>query len=203
MSDDLINEHVRFSYTNATLMDPFLSDVSKVTLNKNYLPLAPKDQSQLNSLATIVTKPPSYLTAIIEVYFGGSRSYSFEILFPQSASESLSAAYVKESPVGSEYPIVAFSNTNAQQISLDFVVLSDYLPTGYTFGSYLNALRKMVKPKIKSDSYIEGPEVYVSVANLKFSGVCDSVSINYDNLYKDNSYQKADVSCQFTVTNMD
>lgn len=200
MYDELLNEHVKFSYVNATGMDPFLADVSQVTLNKNYLPIASKDQLLLNNIATTITAPPEYLTATIEVYFGGSKSYSFPILFPSSASESLSAVFVKESPVGSEYPIVAFSNTGEQQISLDFVALSDYLPSGYTFDSYLEAIRKIVKPKIKSDNYVEGPEVYVSLANLKFSGVCNSINISYDNLYGNETYQKADVSCQFTVT---
>ena len=202
MNDKLINEHVNFSYTNSTLVDPFLSDVSIVTLNKNYLPIASRNSISLKnrSESTIIKVPANYITAKIDVYYAGSLYKSIPLLFPESASESLSANFVKENPVGSSVPIVAFANSGNSQISINFVALADYLPIGYeSFEDYLNAIRSMTKPQL-SGNYVKGPEVFVSLANISFYGVCDSVSIEYKNMYKNNSYSMANISCQFTRT---
>lgn len=199
---NLINEHVNFSYKNATLVDPFLEDVSIVTLNKNYLPLSTKNAMDLRnkSSATVIKETPGYLTAKIEVYYAGVLTYSIPLLFPENASESLGANFVKENPVGSSKPIVAFSNTSTPQISLSFIALSDYLPTGYnSFQDYLETIKQMTKPKT-SGNYVKAPEVYVEVANLKFYGVCDSINIEYNQTYGDNTYIMANISCQFTKT---
>lgn len=199
---NLINEHVNFSYTNGTLLDPFLENINLVTLNKNYLPLSTQNAKDLRArtTATVIKETPGYLTAKIEVYYAGVLTYSIPLLFPDSASESLGANFIKENPVGSSKPIVAFSNTTTPQVNLSFIALSDYLPTGYnSFQDYLETIKQMVKPKT-SGSYVKSPEVYVEVANLKFYGVCDSISIDYDQTYGDNTYIKANISCQFTKT---
>lgn len=201
MANRLLNEHVNFSYRNGTLVDPFLSDVSKVTLNKNHLPINTLQKNSAITGTTTITAPANYITAKIDVYYAGAFSYTIPLLFPESMSESLGANFVKENTVGSTYPIIAFSNSTSQQINLTFAIVADYLPAEYkTLESYIEAIRKMVKPKTESNSYVKGPEVYVSLGNVVFHGVCDSVSVDYQNIYRNNSFVKAEVQCQFTVS---
>ena len=197
---NLINEHVDFSYKNATRVDPFLTDISKVTLNKNQLPLA--SDTQTNRLAQSGTfsgkVPPGYISAKIELYYSGVLSKTIPILFPESASESLGANYLKENPIGSSNPIMAFGHSNNSTVSIAFVALSDYLPQGYTtFESYIDAIRSLTKPKYSED-YVKGPEVKVYLASIYFEGVCDSISIDYQNIYGNQTFTVANISCQFT-----
>lgn len=200
MSNNLINKHVDFSYKNATLIDPFLSDVSVVTLNKNYLPISAKNSANLRNKVSskLIRSVPNYIQSEIRIYYAGTCEYIIPVLFPEAATESYGASFVKESPVGSSHPIIAFANSNATTVSVSFTALSDHLPSGYnSFEDYINAIKHMTIPKT-SGSIIMGPEVTVSIANLVFSGVCDSVSIEYKNIYGNNSYTMATISCQFT-----
>lgn len=197
---NLINEHVDFSYKNATLVDPFLTDISKVTLNKNQLPLA--SDTQTNRLAQTGTfsgkVPPEYITAKIELYYAGKLNKTIPILFPESASEALGTNYLKENPVGSASPLIAFGHSSNTTINISFVALADYLPQGYTtLESYLDAIRSLTKPQYTED-FVKGPEVRVHLANLYFEGVCDSVNIEYQNVYGNGTYSIANISCQFT-----
>lgn len=200
-NQNALNEHVDFTRQNATLVDPFLTEISQVTLNKNYLPIvtppedtAPKYGSKLEH--------PSYLTSLITVFHAGQKTREIPILFASGVSESLSASFVKENPVGSTYPITAFANTQSHQISVDFIALSDYLPTGYSsLKEYIDALKTMVKPK-NDGQYVKGPEISFTLADLKVYGICDSISISYDNLYGSNTFLKAEIQCQITVTSI-
>lgn len=199
---NIINEHVKFTHTNAVLLDPFISDISLVTLNKDYLPIVSANSQSLKNRTDhpLFKEPPGYLSAVIKVYYKGNCEYTIPMLFPESASESYGASFVKESPVGSTYPILAFANSGASTVNISFVALSDHLPKGYsTLSDYLNAIKQMTRPKY-SGTHVIGPEVTVSLANITFSGVCDSISIDYQNLYGDNSYSMATITCQFTRT---
>lgn len=199
----LINEHIDFAHKNATRIDPYLSDMGVVTLNKDHLPIASSHAIDLRDKykgSLMVRTSPGYINAEIKIYYAGSCYYTIPILFPESASESYGATYVKESPVGSSTPIVAFANSNATTINLTFKALSDHLPTLYNnFSEYIDAIKHMTIPKT-SGSHVMGPTVTVTIANLSFSGVCDSVSIDYQNLYGDKTYTMADITCQFTKT---
>lgn len=192
--------------TNYTLVDPFLHNLSQQTLNKNYIQqvnnfknsLALKADGRHNAFNSL---PPNYITAEITVYHGGITSGKLYLLFPGEVSESSSANYVKESPVGSTYPIVAFGNTQPSQVNLSFIALADYLPQGETsLDSYIKSIRSMLQPSYPDSSHVSAPTVYVHLGNVRFSGVCDSVNINYYNLFNRQTYVKADISCSFTVS---
>lgn len=197
---NILNEHVDFSYKNAKQYDPFLANVSMVTLNENMLPLASGTETMRPPESGTFTGkvPPEYLTAEIELCYAGKVYKKIPILFPESASESLGANYIKENPIGSSNPILAFSHSNSSTISINFIALSDYLPQGYnTFADYLDAIRSMTKPQHTED-YVKGPEVRVHLANIYFEGVCDSINIDYRNVYGNDTFTIATIACQFT-----
>lgn len=184
---------------NKTLCDPYLLEMGKVTLNKNNLPTSKIQVTQGN---TVINCPPSYLPASIRIYHGLSSNGSIEIpiLFPESYSESLQANFIKESPVGSKLPIVAFSNTNPTSIPFSFICLSDYLPKGYsTLKSYIDAIKTMVYPKYNS-TMVDSPWVIVTFADQSFTGICESINIEYDtSIFGNHELVKATVSCQFII----
>ena len=199
--DSFLSQDFDLASLNGTMVDPFLHDMTTQTINTNYLPIIQNNAASLSQLTSKFTfTPPEYLTATVELYYGTAKEATIPLLFPNSLSESLSTNFVKEHPIGSTYPIVAFSNSGESNISLSFVALQDYLPTGYnTFEEYINAIRKLTRPKY-SGSYILSPDVYVKLANIEFYGVCDSVNIEYSNLYGNDTFVRADVTCQFTIT---
>lgn len=197
---------IDLSRVNMTMVDKTLVDVTKNILNTYYVPttkLIKELKNKVKSGGTFNHVPPQHIPAEIKVYHSGVETGKFYILFPESVSESLSAQFIKENPVGSTYPIVAFSNTSESSISLSFVALSDYLPEGFNkLEDYLKVIRSMVTPTYpsKQANLVQGPSVYVRIGGISFYGVCDSISIDYDNLYGSSSFVKASISCQFTIT---
>lgn len=194
-----LDKHVDLSVLNSKRVDPFLQSLGQTTLNKDYLPLSRNNSRSVRSGSTFKNVPPSYMPAYIRLYYAGSLANQIPILFPLEASESLGANFIIESPVGSTYPIIAFSNSQPTEISISFKALSDYLPTGYSsFKQYIEAIRSMVKPQY-SGNYVKSPEVHVQLSSVDFYGVCKSVNISYTNLYGDKTFVVADISCSFTI----
>ena len=180
--------------------------ISKITLNDEYLPKTSKNKTT-NSPGSSrykmsITAPPDYMPASI-TRIRGSESKTIQILFPKSFSRSIQAAFAKENPVGSDTPIVAYSYTNAEQMPLEFDALADYLPEGYnSLNEYVEDIIEILKPK-KESKIIYEPTVTVQIADITFSGICESVSINYDTLFNgtnnsSSSFVHAVISCNFT-----
>lgn len=184
---------------NQTVIDPFLTDLGKVTLNKDYYPNK-YISTRVWNLDNSRIEEQGYLPCSIKVYYGGTEAYTIPILFQQSFSESNSASYAKESPVGSTYPIIAFSNSEPSAVNFSFVALSDYLPSGYTsLKEYIDDIKKMTKPKY-SGNIVLSPSVKITFSNLTYTGVCDSVNVDYHNVFNNKSLVKADITCAFTLT---
>lgn len=184
---------------NQTVTDPFINNMSRVTLNDFYIPL--RNLRNTVGSTTPIDSPPGYLVATIGVYYAGSLRYNIPILFPESMSENLSSSFVKESPVGSTYPHAAFANTQPQTVSISFIASSDYLPKQYgTMKDYINTIKQMVKPEY-SGNLVLPPEVYVHVSDIEFTGVCDSISVEYKNIFTSTGRMvMATINCGFTVT---
>ena len=186
--------------TNQTVIDPFITKDYKLNVDDTYPPIKKikvykKDEVFLENV------PPNYLSCLIELYYGDEKDRDIYILFPNTFAESLSASFVKESPIGSDKPIIAFSNTNPQQVPISFTALADYLPTGFTsFKQYISAIKKMVQPIYKGDTVIS-PWVRIKFSNMEYEAVCDSIDISYANLFGDNSLVSATITCQFTKSN--
>lgn len=177
---------------------------SNITLNNNFLPIAAKNKMSnapgSDKYDLTITAPPDYLPAMITRTTNGMEQIQIPVLFPKSFSRSIQASFAKESPVGSDVPIVAYSYTNAESIPLEFDVISDYLPTKYKnlgLNAYIEDIISILKPK-KTNSTIYEPTVMVSFADISFRGICESISINYDNLYDYKSFTHAIINCQFT-----
>lgn len=201
-NDNFINNLGSVDYEalkNQTLVDPFINNMTSRTLNSNYYPhkyIRPVRNSSDNKISA----PPGYLPCELTIYYGGVYYDTIPLLFPQSISESHSANYAKESPVGSDFPIVAFSNSQPSTITLNFVALSDYLPSKYrALEDYIEAVKMMTKPKY-TGNIVKSPSVQLKFSSLTFTGVCDSISISYATVYNNNSLVKADIDCQFTLT---
>lgn len=190
--------------TNQTVIDPFMTDNFRRSVNDYYNPI-----KQIKNLMIdekfIINKPLDFLPCVIELFYGDRREKPddiIQILFPESFSESLSATFVKESPVGSDRPIVAFSHTNPQQVPITFVALSDYLPAGFTsLKQYITKIKQMVKPRYKGDSTVVSPWVKITFSNMVYEAVCDSIDIAYTNVYGNKTLVHATINCNFTVIN--
>lgn len=200
--DEYLDAFGTVTNKNQTYTDTSLRKLGKVTLNSYYSPIRRiKNNNQyLNSHAFIAT-PPGYMRCNIQLYYGGSPDHNIPMLFPESISESISANFVKESPVGSTNPIIAFSNTQPQEFSIQFTALADYLPTGYsTLRQYIEDIKTMCKPRYQNqNNLVLAPSVLVSYSDISFYGVCDSVSVEYEPVYNVNSMVVAKVNCSFTV----
>lgn len=186
--------------TVQTVTDPYLTYGGKVTVDKNFLPIEKMNADYLN--LSSITAPPNYLTAEIILYRSGDEVRKIPILFDATISNSISANYTKEHPIGSSNPIVAFNYTGEETFPFSFVALADYLPTGFnTLRSYIDAIKEMVKPSY-SDSIVKSPYVLLNFADISVKCICESISINYDNIYnsdnKNGSFAKANIQCQFT-----
>lgn len=189
--------NISWDNTVQTVTDPYLSGGGKVTVNKNYLPTTRFTNSRGKNLSSI-TSPPDYLTAMITLFRGSDKIRDIPILFNASISNSISASFVKESPIGSSSPIVAFNSTGEETFPFSFVALADYLPNGYsTLRSYIDTIKEIVKPGY-SDNLVKSPYVILTFADISVKCVCDSININYDPLYNTNSFVKADIQCSFT-----
>ena len=183
--------------TASVMMDPFLSNNGKVTVNQSFLHKGTFETKD-NYSAPSINCPPNYLSAKIKILKGGDEYKTIPVIFPGSFSNSISASYAKESPVGSKLPIVAFEHTDAETFPFSFVALADYLPSGYgSLKSYLDDLKEMVKPNY-SGSTVKSPSVVLYFADYAVTCVCTSISISYDEIYNNNSLVKATVSCEFT-----
>lgn len=200
MNSSYLNNITIRPASGQTVVDPFLNDISTTTLNSNYIPIKKiSTDAPLNEHIRI-SNYADYLPAEITIYHDTDKYGTFSVLFPSSFSESISATYVKESPVGSAYPIVAFSSTGNSTIPLTFDVLAEYLPSGISsLRQYVEGLKQMVRPKYSGD-IVKSPWVLVKFADVSFEGVCDSLGIDYHNVYGNKSFIKATVTCQFTVT---
>ena len=191
-----LTENVR----NNLVTDMSSNIFSLVTFDKRYLPISQKS-SQFDSNRykdnLIINVPANYLPATITRTTNGLYK-EIPILFPKSFSRSIQASFAKESPVGSTVPITAYSYTGAESIPLEFDALSDYLPQGYnTLNEYVEDIISLLKPN-KNGSIIYEPTVTVSFADISFRGICESVSVTYDNVYDYKSFAHAVISCQFT-----
>lgn len=201
----LLDLEMSKSWTNkaSVMMDPAATANGKITLNHNYLDRDKLVEEGEKSLApSSITTPPGYLVAHIVIRKGGEDFKDIPILFPGTFSNSISASYATESPVGGIQPIIAFNNTDAESFPFSFVALSDYLPSGYTsLKSYLEALKEMVKPgyqKTATSNLVKAPTVWLFFADYAIHCVCKSISITYDEIYNNNSFVKANISCEFT-----
>lgn len=176
---------------------------SVITLDNRYLPISRELKKDFDnfgdgSYRDKIIAPPGYLPASITRTTVGMKQKEIPILFPKSFSRSIQASYAKENPVGSTRPIVAYSFTNAEQIPLEFDALADYLPNGYTtLNEYVEDIISILKPG-SSNSAITEPTVTVTLADISFQGICESISINYDNVYGDKTFTHAVISCNFT-----
>ena len=185
--------------SNQSVMDPFLTNNYKVNLNEYYNPINKiKLDTTLNERFKI-NAPAGYLPSEISIYHGGKLSNKVPILFPESFSESLSASYASESPVGSDRPIIAFSNTNAKKVPFTFIALADYLPEGFTsLKQYLNTIQTMCRPKYEGQTVLS-PSVLLTFVNLKYEAVCDDIQIGYSTVYGNKQFVMATLSCTFTI----
>ena len=182
-----------------TVTDPFLRDLGKVTINKDYLPYYRSLRSTVPHTSKI-SAPHGCLPASLSLYHGSNRTLVLPILFPQSISDSISANFIKESPVGSKVPITAFASTKEEQIPLSFIALADYLPSGYTsLKQYINDIKKMCIP-VYSGNMVLSPWVVIQFSDLSFTAVCDSIGVEYDtSIYGNKQMAKATINCNFTV----
>lgn len=191
---------------NQTVYDPFVKTLKDTDV---YAPIK-KIRTTLSEVNRfILNAPPSYLTCEIKVKYNyktdsGQDTSLYDvnipILFLESFSESLSASYAKESPVGSTNPIVAFSHTNPQQIPITFIALDDYLPRNFkSLKDYVSAIKTMVKPKYIADGRVVAPDVELWISNMVYKVVCDNIDINYSNVFGTKSLVHATISCSFTV----
>ena len=191
------NLDVNWNNKASVMMDPWLSDNGKITVNRNFLHRG-QFETKDNFSSPSITVPPDYLNAKLIIYKGGDKHLELPVLFPGSFSNSISATYAKESPVGSNKPIIAFEHTDAESFPFSFVALADYLPTGYnTLESYIEAIKEMVKPYYDGQ-IVKSPSVQLVIANYAILCVCTSVNITYDELYNNQSFVKANISCEFT-----
>ena len=127
--------NISWDNTAQTITDPYLNNGGKVTVNKNYLPTKRFTTSRGRNLSTI-SAPPEYLTGSITLFRGSDKIREIPILFSATISNNLSASYVKESPVGSSSPIVAFNSTGEETFPFSFVALADYLPSEFSYSLY-------------------------------------------------------------------
>jgi len=191
---------------NNLVTDMSSTYMGNITLDKRYLPIEARQTVGQNKDSNApgnsrynlsINTPPEYLPAIITRTTNGENK-NIPILFPKSFSRSIQANFAKESPVGSTSPITAYSYTGAESIPIEFDALSDYLPAGYnTLNEYVEDIISLLKPKVTNSTIFE-PTVTVTFADISFSGICESVSISYDNLYDYKSFTHAIISCQFT-----
>ena len=183
---------------NQTYADTLLTSLGLVTLNSYYTPIR-RIQENLKYKRTI-NKSADYLPCKIDVYFGGQYYYTLPIVFPQSLAESISANFIKESPVGSTLPIVAFSNTEPQDFSMTFTATKDYLPAGYSsLRDYVQSVKAICKPRYNGNIVL-APSVRITYSDIVFSGVCNSVSVEYEDVYDNKSMVVARFNCSFTLT---
>lgn len=204
----LMNSNYLYDLTNAYKNNLVVNMNStaysmSITLDKRYLPVTAENKNKNapgnSKYGLSIVAPPEYLPATITRTTAGER-HEIPILFPKSFSRSIQASFAKENPVGSTLPITAYSYTNAESIPLEFDVLADYLPTQYKdkgLNAYIEDIISILKPK-KSNSTIYEPTVTVSFADISFQGICESVSVNYTNLYDYKSFTHAVIDCQFT-----
>ena len=193
--------------TNQTVLDMSNPWLSTVTLDSNYLPIVRTRRRISNKTMSDITNPiktpPGYLPAFITAYKGGKERQTIPILFPAGFSRSISANYAKENPVGSSKPIVAYSYTDAEEIPFEFDALADYLPEQYaTLKDYVEDILNILKPEYGSNKDKLGtvyePTVVVQFADMKFTGICNSINVTYDNIYNYKSFVHARISCSFT-----
>lgn len=184
---------------NQTVLDMSNPWLSTVTLDSRYLPIKNAVSDKIQRLAsTSMRVPANYLPASITSVKGGTTK-TIQILFPASFSRSISSSFAKENPVGSTKPIVAFSYTDAEEIPFEFDALADYLPEPYTsLKTYVDDILDILKPKMTSDYVIYEPTVIVEFADMRFSGICNSINVTYDNVYNYKSFVHAKISCSFT-----
>lgn len=190
------------SNINQTVTDGMNSTLfSTITLNPQFLPIAnvnDRSRFDLTKFNDSIKLPPEYLPASITAVKGGVSSRTIPILFPTSFSRSINATFAKENPVGSTQAIMAYSYTDSEQIPLEFDALADYLPEGYTtLNEYVEEILNILQPRKSNDTIFE-PTVIVEFADIRFSGVCTSVNVSYDNVYNYKSFVHARISCQFT-----
>lgn len=187
--------------TNQSVLNMNNPMLSKITLNSAFLPAVRRNNisgATQKKTATSIKLPPEYLPARI-TSVKGSITRTIPILFPASFSRSMSAHFAKENPVGSVIPIVAYSYTDAEEIPFEFDALSDYLPSDFhSLNEYVEAILDILRPSHNADGVIFEPTVIVEFADMYFKGICNSVSINYDNVYDYKSFVHARISCQFT-----
>lgn len=204
--------NISWDNTAQTVTDPYLTDGGKVTLNKKFLPIS-KIDLKLNERfnKAPLTAPTGYLIAILSLFRGSNMIREIPVMFNISFSETISASYAKEHPVGSTEPIVAFNYTGEETFPFSFTALADYIPKGFSsLRDYVEAIKSIVKPTY-SDSIVLPPYLVLSFADISVKCICESIDISYDPIYYYNyngnnagafdnkgTFAKADIRCQFT-----
>lgn len=203
-SDILINDNVYLNSlgvyqanTNQTVTDTQYNYANLITVDRAYLPTVNPNRNKIDrNYTNKIATPPNYLAASITSR-RGTETRTIQVLFPKSFSRNINASFSKYNTTGSTQPIMAFNYTDGESIPMVFDAVLDYLPAGYTsLKDYVNDIMNILKPQITGD-VVNEPTVVVRLADVAFEGVCTSVSVDYDNLYGDNTFVHATINCQF------
>ena len=129
----------------------------------------------------------------------GSKGHYIPLMFsPNSISDSVATSYNSQAIPGGSAPVVTYSSTGARQVSIDFFVPIDYLPSNTSYENteeYLNALRALMYPKY-SGNVVKSPSCTLYLTNITIDGVCTQCNISYktDQRYGNDGALGAEVS---------
>ena len=93
---------------------------------------------------------------------------------------------------------MAYDYTDSESFPFSFVALADYLPSGYSsLNTYVEAIKEMVRPNYSGNTVLS-PHIVLYYADISVECVCTSINVQYADYYGNNSFVKADISCEFT-----
>lgn len=140
---------------------------------------------------------PAYiLNKTIDV---NTKGYQIPILWsPTSVSESVNASFDQQNIPGRSSPVISYSYTGARQVSISFIVTTDYLPAGFgSVADYCNCIKALEYPKYEGQ-IVTSPNSSLHLPNIDIDGVCSSVSIEYKtDRYTRDRGQSAEISLTF------
>lgn len=140
---------------------------------------------------------PAYiLNKTIDV---NNKGYQIPILWsPTSVSESVNASFDQQNIPGRSSPVISYSYTGARQVSISFIVTTDYLPPGFnSVADYCNCIKALEYPKYEGQ-IVTSPNSSLHLPNIDIDGVCSSVSIEYKtDRYTRDRGQAAEISLTF------
>lgn len=157
-------------------------DLTALPVTHNFNNLKASSYRFNGSLPGIAGK---YTICTLTPYKGTTKGTPIDVLFAKDFSRSLSASFSKQNPIGSSNAIMAYAYTDSENIQLTFDCLSEYLPTAYQnsgLATYVEDILGVLKPTI-SNNVIKEPRVNLSFAGLSMNCICNSATVNYDNLY--------------------